>query len=233
MRAFTALALCAAVLMTGCAKTKVTRNPVATGHLPRPATVWVDDFAARAADLPEDSALRAEFSDAAKSPAKLEHGRALGALIATELVKSIRAMGMSAEHVKAGTPPQMNDILIRGCIISFDEGDATERKQLGFGAGESNIKAAAEGLQMTARGLRRIGSGTSDAEGSKTPGTAVGLVGSIATRNPAGLIISGVAKHRGEKTGSSKVEGRAEQTAKEIADVLEERFREQGWISGR
>jgi len=34
----------------------------------------------------------------------------------------------------------------------------------------------------------------------------------------------------GEESGSSKVEGRAKQTAKEIADVLKKRFQEQGWI---
>ena len=35
----------------------------------------------------------------------------------------------------------------------------------------------------------------------------------------------------GEASGSSKVEGRAKQTAKEIADVLKKRFQDQGWIS--
>jgi len=31
-------------------------------------------------------------------------------------------------------------------------------------------------------------------------------------------------------SGSSKVEGRAKKTAEEIADVLKERFKEQGWV---
>lgn len=223
------------VVVTGCAKTKVTRHQVATGHLPRPATVWVGDFAATAADVPKDSALASQFADdgTAQTPEDIEHGRALGALIATELVQSIRAMGMNADHVKAGSPPQINDILIRGCILSFDEGDAQQRKRVGFGKGASSLKAAAEGLQMTADGLRKIGGGTTDAGGNKAPGAALGVVGLIATKNPAGLIISGVSKYRGEKTGSSKVEGRAKQTAQEIAGVLEERFKEQGWISGR
>jgi hypothetical protein len=37
-------------------------------------------------------------------------------------------------------------------------------------------------------------------------------------------------KAYGEETGSSGIEGRAKQTAKEIADVLKKRFQEQGWI---
>jgi hypothetical protein len=58
----------------------------------------------------------------------------------------------------------------------------------------------------------------------------VGAATFIATANPAGLIISTGMKAYGEISGKSKVERRADQTAKEIADVLKERFREQGWI---
>jgi hypothetical protein len=46
-----------------------------------------------------------------------------------------------------------------------------------------------------------------------------------------GLIVSTGVKAHGEKTGSSKVEGRAKQTATEIADILKKRFKEQGWIN--
>jgi hypothetical protein len=38
-------------------------------------------------------------------------------------------------------------------------------------------------------------------------------------------------KAYGEETGSSGIEGRAKQTAKEIAEVLKRRFKQQGWIS--
>ena len=51
-----------------------------------------------------------------------------------------------------------------------------------------------------------------------------------ATHNPAGLIISSADKIYDQETGKSTVEGRAKQTADEIADVLKKRFQEQGWI---
>lgn len=35
----------------------------------------------------------------------------------------------------------------------------------------------------------------------------------------------------GEASGSSRVEGRAKDTAQEIADVLQQRFQDQGWIN--
>lgn len=223
----------AMVVAVGCAKTQVTRKPVATGQLPRPANIWVYDFAATAADLPAGSDLAGVMSrDAApQTPEQIALARKLGALMATELVNQIRAMGMSARHAVAGMQTPLNDVVIRGCIVSFDEGDAKKRVGIGLGKGASELNAAAEGLQMTAQGLRKLGSGATDAGGSKTPGAAVGAVMLVATKNPVGLIVGTGIKVHGEKTGSSKVEGRATQTAKEIAEALKERFQQQGWVN--
>jgi hypothetical protein len=126
--------------------------------------------------------------------------------------------------------PQINDIVIRGYLVSVKEGSAAERIAIGFGAGASALKTAVEGFQVTPQGLRKLGGGTVDAGGAKSPGAALGVVGLIATANPAGLIVSSGMKAYGEVSGSSKVEGRAKATAKEIGDVLKKRFEEQGWI---
>jgi hypothetical protein len=61
----------------------------------------------------------------------------------------------------------------------------------------------------------------------------VGLAGLIATHNPVGLIVSTGMKVHEEKSGSATIEGRAKQTAKEIADQLKIRFEQQGWIKGK
>ena len=37
----------------------------------------------------------------------------------------------------------------------------------------------------------------------------------------------------GEASGSDTIEGRAKATAKEIADVLKQRFQQQGWIAAQ
>lgn len=225
--------LIVAVLATGCASTEVTRRPIAVGQIPRPAQIWVYDFAATAAELPADSALVGQMGTEAASltPEQVATARELGAQIAAELAAQIREMGMPAARAVTITTPAINDIVIRGCIISFDEGDAKKRVAIGFGKGASDLKAAAEGFQMTAQGLRKLGSGTTDAGGSKTPGAAMGAATFLASANPVGLIVSTGMKVRGEKTGSSKVEGRATQAAKEIADVLKERFKQQGWVN--
>ena len=107
-------------------------------------------------------------------------------------------------------------------------GSAAQRLTIGFGSGASELRTAVEGFQMTPQGLRKLGSGTVDAGGSKSPGAAMGVAGLIATGNPAGLIVSTGMKVYGEESGSSKLEGRAEATAKEIADQIKPRFQQQG-----
>lgn len=137
---------------------------------------------------------------------------------------------MHAEKATVETKPQINDLVIRGYLISYKEGSAAKRFAIGFGSGASDLKVAVEGFQMRAQGLRKIGSGKTDAEGAKTPGADLGVVGLLATHNPAGLIISSGMKIYDEKSGKSTIKGREKQTAKEIADVLKKRFQEQGWI---
>ena len=224
--------LLAMVVVAGCASTKVTnRQQLVTGPLPRPNMIWVANFAATAADVPPGSAFAGQTTDASQTPEEIATGQQLGAEIASQLVQEIQGMGMPAALAGTGTLPQINDIVIRGYLVSVHEGSTAERVAIGFGAGASSLKTAVEGFEMTAQGLRKIGSGEIDAGGGKTPGAALGVVGLLATANPAGLIISGGMKVYGEASGSSKVEGRAKATAKEIADVLKKRFQQQGWIS--
>ena len=235
MRSCNRIIICLLVLlvMAGCASTKVTsRDEDALGKLPRPNNIWVYDFAATPDDVPGESALAGQHSE--HSPPQtaddIKTGRQLGAEIEAVLVKQIRGMGMPAEHAVAGTKPQINDLVIKGYLVSFNKGSAAKRILIGFGSGASDLKVAVEGFQMTAQGLRKIGGGTTDSEGGKTPGADLGALSLIATHNPVGLIVSSGLKIYEEESGKSKVTGRAEQTAKEIADVLKKRFQEQGWI---
>jgi hypothetical protein len=225
--------LFALVVFAGCASTKVTsQQQLVYGILPKPAHIWVYDFASTPADVPTSS----DFAKADYRPPlpqtseEIEAGRKAGAEVAKALVEEIRAMGMPGEQASLATKPEVNDIVIRGYFISIDEGSAAKRIAIGFGSGSSKLETAVEGYQMTATGLRKLGSGTVDAGGSKGPGASLGVVGLIATGNPVGLIVSGGVKAYGEASGSSKIEGRAKATAKEIAEQLKNRFQQQGWI---
>jgi len=235
MQVFTRIGLCvlAVAVVAGCASTEVSdRQEYKGGKIPRPHHIWVYDFSATPADVPADSALAGKPIEHAtpQTPEQIATGKKMGELIATQLVEEIVNMGLLARKASSSTQPEINDLVIRGHILSFDEGDATKRVAVGFGSGASHLTTVVEGFQMTAQGLRKLGSGTVGAGGGKTPGAAVGVVGLIATGNPAGLIVGTGAKAYGEYSGSSKIEGRAKAIAKEIADQLKPKYQQQGWI---
>jgi hypothetical protein len=235
MQFLTRIGFCvlALAVAAGCASTKVSdRQEYRGGKIPRPHHIWVYDFAATPAEVPAESALAGKPTEhpTPQTAEQISTGRKVGAEIATALVEEIFNMGLLAKRASVGTEPQINDLVIRGYLISVDEGDATKRVAIGFGSGASHLTTAVEGFQMTAQGLRKLGSGTVGAGGGKTPGAALGVVGLIATANPAGLIIGTGAKAYGEYSGSSKIEGRAKATAKEIAEKMKPKFQEQGWI---
>jgi hypothetical protein len=226
--------LLALVVLAGCASTKVTSSERADyGKLPRPDHILIYDFGASASDIAADSTLAGQTSAPTTPPTSQQEalGRELGSSIAARLTEEVRAMGMPAVQVSRGTAPQLNDIVIRGYLVSIEKGSTAKRMTIGFGSGGSELTTYVEGFQMTANGLRKLGSGTTDAKGAKGPGAGLGAAGWLITGSPVGLIASGGMKIYGEASGSATIEGRAKATAKEIAERLKIRFKEQGWIN--
>lgn len=216
------LSLLIAFVIVGCASTNIiSRQEYEGGQIARPNHIIVYDFTAGPGEAPSGSAQSAEQIDTSSR---------VGAKISTVLADEIQKMGLPGERATAQTQPQIGDIVIKGQLLSVDEGSAAERIALGFGSGAADLKASVAGFLVTEHGLQKLGSGTTDSSGGKTPGSALGAVGAIATANPAGLIVSTGMKVYGEDSGSSTIEGRAEDLAKEIAKVLEKKFKEQGWI---
>ena len=95
-------------------------------------------------------------------------------------------MGLPAERASSRTAPQVGDLVIKGNILSINEGSAAERVAIGFGSGAAQLKAAAAGYLMTISGLRKLGSGTADTSGSKSPGAAAGRCRCHCDRQPCG-----------------------------------------------
>ena len=229
----TALGLLALVVAVGCASTETSNRQILVDKIiPRPNHIWVYDFAATAAEVPADSVLAGQHADhpTPQTAEQIEAGRQVGIHIAEQLVEEIRYMGLPGRRAFSETTPQINDLVIRGYLLAVDEGSAVKRVAFGFGSGESELTVAAEGFQMTAHGLRKLGSGTVHSGASKTPGAAVGTAALIATANPVGLIVGGGMKAYGEYSGSAKIEGREKAIAKEIAGQIKPRFQQQGWI---
>jgi hypothetical protein len=234
VKTFSLLALAFGLLvLAGCASANVSNQKSnVTGLIPRPGQIWVYDFSANPADIPADSALT-NIDKPEKPPTDEEvaMGRQLGISISAELVSKIKEMGMPAAVATPDTKPQLNDIVLRGYLVSIEKGGTLARMTIGFGAGGSELTTVVEGYQMTTNGLRKLGSGTVGATGSKGPGMALGAATWAVTGSPVGLVVSGGLKVYGEASGRSSVEGRAKDTAKEIADFLKTKFQAQGWIA--
>ena len=229
------LCLAALVVVTGCASTKITNHEVlVTGPLPRPATIWVYNFAATADEVPDNSALAGEtdLDTTPQTAEEIANGMKLGNEMATELVAQINDMGMPAQMASLQSKPQINDLLIRGYLLSVKEGSGTMRVVIGFGAGKSSLSTMVEGFQVTAKGERKLGYGTVEAGGNKSPGMILGVATFLATKNPAGLIINGGMQVYGAASGNNTVEARGKATADEIAEALKKRFTDQGWLNG-
>jgi Domain of unknown function (DUF4410) len=226
-------------MLAGCASTKVTeQTPLTALGLARPNTIWVYNFVAAPSDMPPDSSLSGQLGEPSTppTPEELETGRKYGAMIAQELAKDLRAMGMTTIEAGygAGVWPQNGDGVIRGYIVSTEGGGAkamAKRLVIGFGAGTAEMDTVVEGFVVTPQGLRKLGSGTLVASGNKTPGLVVPAAVAIAAANPVGLIVVGGLKIYGAASGRSGLEGRAKSTADEIAAQLKLRFQDRGWIA--
>ena len=127
MKAISHAVLCLLILLPLCvsASTKITdRNEIVFEEIPKPAHIWVYDFAVTGADVPAESALAGQQSDQStqQTPEQIATGRKLGAEIASELIEQMHAMGLPAARPTAETKPQDNDLVIRGSLVSMVEG---------------------------------------------------------------------------------------------------------------
>jgi hypothetical protein len=228
------LLLVTAVVAAGCATTKISNREVATAgeQLVKPGMVYVYDFGATAADVPAESALAEHAAGApAQTLDQIATGRQLGSEIAKRLVDELRGRDISADRASTSTVPAADDVVIKGYLYSVEEGSGTKRVVIGFGSGSAELKTAVEAYQMNAEGaLRKLGSGTIDSGGGKTPGMVLPAAVAVATANPIGLIVVGGAKAYGELSGKSQIEGKAKQTADAIAEQIEKRYKEEGWL---
>jgi hypothetical protein len=237
-RSVVALFACLPLVLwaAGCASTKVTERAVfVSEQLPRPSHIWVYDFATTAADVPANSKLAREFAveTVPQTAKQIALGRHLGSEIAADLVQRIQKMGLPAAHATGGETIGVNDLVIRGYLVSIRKGNAAARIVVGLGIGGSQLRTLVEGFQMTPQGLRELTFDTVRAGGGKTPGASASAVGLLATGSPVGLIVGSGIRVYEEASGYNTVEGRVRATTKGIAAELKKVFQQQGWIVGQ
>jgi hypothetical protein len=225
-------AMLALAVLAGCASAKVTSTHPYTGaQLARPDRILVDDFGATAGDVPGDSALAAEPTDAMPQTAQeAALGQKLGAEVAKQLALDLRDMGLPGVQAAGQAPAQPGDLVVKGFFYGVDQGSAAKRVLIGFGSGAADLRTAVEVYQATPDGLRSLAGGTTNSGSGKTPGMVAPLAVFAATANPIGLVVVGGIKAYGQLSGRTTIEGDAKRTADEIAARFKEGAERQGWI---
>lgn len=229
------LAIGLAAALPGCA-TQVQATdyvpPGAANGLSRPRVVIVRPFAVDPNLVQIDPSVLARdgrhLSDVSKSEKRNEDATDVQAAIGNVLVAQIQSMGLNAEVANApvATP---GAVVIEGVVTEIVEGNETRRLVVGFGAGKSSVKAAAQIVYIRAPGQRELlQSYTADSNSGRMPGLAMGAASSAATGSLAGIGISAGAH---ALTAPRTAVGReAQRMAMSMSIDLGRFFAQQGWI---
>lgn len=228
-----------ALLVAACAPTKV--RPVSSYRgdeaLPRPDRVLVYDFAVSPEQVSLNRGLFArlgrEVASAPTTEEEIQIGREVADGFSIELVRRIQRLGLPAERAAADQAAPPGTLAITGQFLSIDEGNRMRRTMIGFGAGQSEVKALAQVALQTAHGPLLAEEFETKAESARTPGIGPMVGPGIAVRGAAGVIsgvaVSGathaLAEHRTE------VEADARRIADELGKQLGKLFVRHGWIT--
>jgi hypothetical protein len=224
----------ALLFAAGCASSGVAQrqSTVEAEGLTRPELVVVYDFVGTPDDLPSDSVIARYYERRAvpQTPAQVELGRRLGRLVANYLVSDLQAAGIPAKHVDSAPVPLIGDAVIRGEFIAVNEGNRLTRVLIGFGTGAAVMKTLAETYQVTANGLRPLGSAQIEAGGGKLPGMLVPVGVGAAAGSIATSAVIGGGSNIAQEVGPETIEAAARRTAKEISGLIVDAYKTRGWL---
>ncbi len=228
----TCAAAVAALALMACASAGVsnTRRYVSDDQIKRPSVILVYDFRVSAGDVTVDKA-GPEFASGPGSPAeRSELGVAVSQGLSEALVEELGKRGIAARRADDRTSPPLRALLVKGEFLTVDEGDASKRMTVGFGAGASEIHVEVQVYQQTEVGAQRISEVEAEASGSKMPGMAVPVgVGAAAGRAATSAAISGAMSVTREITGGMSADTR--RLAEKIADRAKAFYEEHGWLA--
>lgn len=236
-----ALALCAFGVACGRVSVNSSRM-LSVAELPRPHLVLVRDYDVGAEAVKLDRSLGSKLIHATSGDDTAAKTRELGVKIskamAEQLAADIRELGLAAER-SSGTLPQGGGpyLVIRGELLSVDEGNRLRRFVIGLGAGSSQVRAQTR-VSMLGEGRETpIEEFSVSSKSPAAPGAAETLgVGAAVGHLTTAAVVSG-AVTAGRAVGSkvkntigASVSADAARGAKAISEELAKLFRNQGWI---
>ena len=224
-------------IAAGCGPTKVQQEKMALTQLPRPDLILVYDFAVSPDEVKLDTGLSAELKQkyeehkgTSRTAEEIKVGHKVADAVAEELVKKIRSYGLSAER-SFGLPQGKGKVLmIKGQLLSIDEGNRTERVAIGLGAGRTSVQANIQVYELTPQGKKQVDTLRGTAKSGRKPGMGEMMgVGAIAGHLLTSTVVSGALSGGSEMT-SATVEGDGKRLAENIAQDLGKFFVDQDWI---
>ena len=225
------------VIAAGCGPTKVQQEKMSLTQLPRPDLILVYDFAVSPDEVKLDKGLSAdlmrkyeEHKGSSRTAEEIKVGHKVADAVADELVKKIRSYGLMAERA-FGLPQGKGKVLmVKGQLLSIDEGNRTERVAIGLGAGRTSVQANVQVYEMTPEGMKQVDDMRGTAKSGGKPGMAEMMgVGAIAGHVLTSTVVSGAVAGGSEMT-SATVEADGKRLADNIAQDLGKFFVGQDWI---
>ncbi len=234
---FGLLILLVLALAAGCAPTNVQQENMAVAQLARPSLILVYDFAVSPEEVELDTGLSAdlmqkyeEHKGMSRTAEEIKVGHKVADALAEELVKKIRSYGLWAERGFGYPHGNEKDLMVKGQLLSIDEGNRTERVAIGLGAGRTSVQANVQVYEITPEGKKEVDTLQGTAKSGDKPGMGEMMgVGAIAGHLLASTLVSGTLSGATEMT-SATVESDAKRLADKIAVDLGNFFVDQGWI---
>jgi hypothetical protein len=171
------------------------------------------------------------YKGMSRTAEEIKVGHRVADALAEEMVKKIRSYGLWAERGLGYPYGKNKDLIIKGQLLSIDEGNRTERVVVGLGAGRTSVQANVQVYEMTAKGLQEVDTLKGDAKSGDKPGMGEMMgIGGIAGHLLASTVVSGALAGASEMT-SATVEADAKRMAEKITTDLGTFFVDQGWIA--
>lgn len=223
-----------ASLLAACGPTRVqiTQQTDAVG-LPRPAAVYVYDFAVDPSEVKLDPGgplerIRERLSGDGNTDTQDQQSIALGHQVAdglaAALVRRITAMGLPAQRISRDQVPPVDAVAVGGQFVDVDEGNRVRRMAIGFHQGQSRVAAQVQLYRVTgSAAASQLLNFTAVAESPPLPGAAV-TMGAGAAVQVAGAAAAG-------KELGDTVQRDAGRLADTVANDLQKFFAKQAWTA--